>query len=247
MDTTFWGPSGWKLLHSITNNYPTKPNKTQKDTYNLFFNSIKYILPCIYCRRSYTQYLNELPIESYLSSKIKLSEWLYKLHNLVNDKLRKQGLNNNPDPTFDEIHHRYTNYVNEINNSNCINMPGWDFLYCILFNYPIDKNDIEIERQINYIVFFNYLPKVIPFKKAALFIEEYLKENPIKKHINSRDTITKWGYNMEKYVSKNINSKCISFEERCDYIEQYRAGCGGKKDKKPTCRIGNSPTDSTKK
>ncbi len=246
MDTTFWGPDGWKLLHSIAINYPSKPNNTIKNTYKLFFNSLKYVLPCIYCRRSYTEYIALLPIDDYLTSKNKMSEWVYKLHNLVNDKLRNQGLNINPDPSLEEINKRYHNFLDDINNTNCINMPGWNFIYCIIFNYPVNKDDIEFDRLINYIIFFNYLSKVLPFKKAQNHFEKYIQNNPIKESLDTRDSIIKWGYSLEKYVSKNINSNCISFNERCELIEKYRAGCGGKKDIKPTCRLGNSPVASKK-
>jgi len=241
MDTRFWGPDGWKLLHSITIGYPDKPTEVEKETYRLFFNCLKHILPCIYCRRSYTQYIAELPVEGYLGSKKKLVEWLYLLHNKVNDKLRKQGLNPYPDPPLKEIQDRYTNFVKEINAANCINMPGWDFLYCILFNYPEKKHEIETERQINYVIFFNYLPKVLPFPKVKKLLENYLTENPIVKHYSTRDSITKWGYKFELLVSKIISCNCASYDKIENHIELYRAGCGGKKDIKPTCRLGNSP------
>lgn len=241
MDTRFWGPDGWKLLHSIAVSYPCKPSKTEKDTYKLFFNGIRHILPCIYCRRSYTEYISKLPIDGFLNSRKSLSEWLYRIHNMVNDKLRKQGLNNNPDPSFSEIHKRYIKYVKEINASNCINMPGWDFLYSVMFNYPEKKEDIELERYTNYIIFFNYLPHVLPFPKIKDILIEYLKVNNIIDSLQTRDKITKWGYNFEKLVSKHINCNCATFTSRSKQIEFYRAGCGGKKDIKPTCRLGNSP------
>jgi hypothetical protein len=183
-----------------------------------------------------------LPVEGYLASRNKLVEWLYLIHNKVNAKLRDQGLNPYPDPSLKEIYSRYKNYVLEINKANCINMPGWDFLYCILFNYPEKKTDIETERQVNYVVFFNYLPKVLPFPKIKKLLEDHLDKNPIVKYNDSRDNITKWGYMFEKTVSKAISCNCASYNSVENHIELYRAGCGGKKDIKPTCRLGNSPT-----
>ena len=100
MDTRFWGPDGWRLLHSITIGYPEKPSSEDKQLYSVFFKILKYVLPCIYCRRSYEQYINELPIEPFLKNKKSLSEWLYHIHNKVNAKLRGQGLNPNSDPSF---------------------------------------------------------------------------------------------------------------------------------------------------
>ena len=50
MDTTFWGPDAWKLLHSITTKYPSKPTINDKRLYYTFFNTIIYyfIAPFIF-------------------------------------------------------------------------------------------------------------------------------------------------------------------------------------------------------
>ena len=37
MDTRFWGPDGWKLLHSIVEGYPSRPTPENKATYKNFF------------------------------------------------------------------------------------------------------------------------------------------------------------------------------------------------------------------
>jgi len=240
MDTRFWGPDGWKLLHSIVEGYPSKPSKEDKMTYKNFFLTIEHILPCIYCRRSFKQYLGELPLEPYLKNKKMLTEWLYIMHNKVNGKLRKQGLNNNPDPKLVEICTRYKQYVRDINKSNCIGMPGWDFIYSIIFNFPIHKNDIEIERYYQHIVFFKYLAKVLPFKSVKNNYINYINETNFDKILIGRTQFKKWFYKFEKSIKKLIDCKCLKFSDRCDSVEIYRAGCGGKKDKKPTCRVGNS-------
>ena len=39
METTFWGPDGWKFLHLITYLYPDKP--TTMDKYNKLFPKCK--------------------------------------------------------------------------------------------------------------------------------------------------------------------------------------------------------------
>ena len=240
MDTRFWGPDGWKLLHSIVEGYPSKPSISDKETYKNFFKTIEHVLPCIYCRRSFKQYIGEMPIEPYLKNKRSLVKWLYLMHNKVNDKLRKQGLNSNPDPSFDEICRRYRQYVRDINKSNCIGMPGWDFLYSIVFNFPLHKSDIETERFYQHIVFFKYLAKVLPFKSVKKRYNKEIVDTNFIEILQGREKFKKWFYRVEKNVKKLISCRCLKFSERCDRIEIHRAGCGGKKDKKPTCRVGNS-------
>ena len=236
MDTRFWGPDGWKLLHSIVEGYPSKPTKKDKTNYRIFFNSLIYVLPCIYCRNSFKEYLDNLPIDNFLSSKNKLSYWLYLIHNMVNEKLRKQKLHNQRDPSFQEIKTRYKQYVKDINQSKCVNMPGWDFIYTIVFNFPLKGNTLEKIRLKNYILFFKYLDKVLPFKQIKTTYSKIIKNTNMNEVFLGRTILKKWFFNTEKKIKKTINCNCIKYRERCLMIEKYRAGCNGKNDKKPTCR-----------
>lgn len=236
MDTRFWGPDGWKLLHSVVENYPSRPTKVEKDTYKIFINSLKYVLPCIYCRRSLEEYTKKLPVDKHLTNKNSLKKWLYLIHNMVNDKLRKQGLNDNPDPSFEDVSKFYKNYLKEINRGNCVNMPGWDFLYTIVFNYPLKRKDIETIRYTNYILFFTYLAKVLPFLKVREVFEEKIRDTQFVEVLETRHKFKKWFFSLEKSAKEHINDNCMKYTDRCALIENYRAGCGGKNDKKPTCR-----------
>ena len=132
MDTRFWGPSGWKLLHIIAYNYPDNPSLYDKQRYGIFYNNLKYVLPCKYCRISFTNFMEELPVENYIDSKRKLTKWVYLIHNKVNDKLRGQGLLDSTDPSLNEVDKQYE----EMLKTKC-HIPGWHFLYFIAFNYPL--------------------------------------------------------------------------------------------------------------
>ena len=238
MDTRFWGKSGWSFFHSIAYGYPKNPSDKDKEIYKTFFGCIKYVLPCIYCRNSFTEYTEKLSIDNYLNSNETLSKWLYLIHNMVNDKLRSQGFLHENDPSFEEIYHRYKNYVKEVNDSNCINMPGWDFIYCIFFNYPESISELlkESGRLKGYAIFILMLHKVLPFPLAQRIIKNNTMDNEIDLEdlLISRDKLKIFIYNIELNVKNAINCKCISFDEKCNYIEKYRASC-----KKNTCRINN--------
>ena len=103
MDTKSWGPHGWFFLHTITFNYPDDPSEENKYYHKQLFLNFSETLPCKYCRNSYKKFVKELPIEPYLESKKLLAIWLYKIHNKVNDKLRNQGNNVNPNPSFEQV------------------------------------------------------------------------------------------------------------------------------------------------
>ena len=60
MQTTKWGPPGWTFLHIISFNYPLVPTETDKRNYKSFFTHMAKMLPCKYCRESYTQYIKEM-------------------------------------------------------------------------------------------------------------------------------------------------------------------------------------------
>ena len=231
MDTRFWGPSGWNLLHAIAQSYPENPSKSDKSDYQIFFSTLPFVLPCIYCRRSLTDYYKKLPIDGTnsktgqpLDNHGNFNHWLYQIHNLVNDKLRDQGLIKTENPSFREVEGKYPE-------QKC--QQGWDFLYAIVLNYPEIPNLISQPQYQNYYLFLNYLPKVIPKGDLETKLIGFYSQYPIHYFIDNRNLLTKWLYSLERGCS-NCHS---CFSKRCRQIERYRAGCrGNKTDKKPTCR-----------
>jgi hypothetical protein len=238
MDTRFWGPDGWRLLHSVARGYPDEPTSQDRRIYAQFFNSLQHILPCIYCRMSMTQYTRELPLTgSYLDGPRQLSLWIYKIHNRVNAKLRGQGLLKDADPPFNEIWERYTNYVADINEKKCgCDLPGLDFIGCVVFNYPEDESGIELVRMVNYVIFFSSLVEVLPFEPYRSAMKAYMNHHSIYKALDSRVSFKKWLFGAEKEISRRAAKECPGYNDICKRIEEHRAGCGSKKDKKPTCR-----------
>ena len=134
MDTRFWGPSGWRLLHSITFTYNPVSDKV---AVRKVFESLPFVLPCKYCRTSLSSYMKELPLEPALESKSKLSKWLWMIHNKVNDKLKDQGINTKQNPSF----HQVEVFYNELLKRGCsrTDFPGWDFLFSIVDLHPSAK------------------------------------------------------------------------------------------------------------
>lgn len=129
MDTRFWGPSGWRLLHLITFAYEPK---IQKEAVKGVFMTLPYILPCKFCRYSLTEYMEKLPIK--LDSKTTLSHWLYEIHNKVNEKLRGQALTMEEDPSFASVKKVYEERLQ----AGCsqVIFEGWDFLFSVIENHP---------------------------------------------------------------------------------------------------------------
>lgn len=228
MDTRFWGPCGWVLLHGIVNNYSENNNSNKKEEYKLFFNSLPYVLPCIYCRRSLTQYYQELPLtDEILNNKGTLCKWIYDIHNKVNEKLRSQGLNNKKDPSFSSVCKKISK------KDYCKINKCWNFLYSIAMNYPEEKKNISLSVKTQYYHFFYYFMLLFPNNNLSFKMLEYHRQQGLLKNLENREVLLKWLYGIEKILSND----CICYEKRIEKTSKYIAGCNGKNDKKPTCRI----------
>ena len=86
MATIIWGPLFWALMNDISKIYDLYwsqwPNHIQIQM-NQFWIILKNILPCKYCRESYTQFHQQDP------PKFPFKIWVAELHNKVNHKLNK--------------------------------------------------------------------------------------------------------------------------------------------------------------
>lgn len=91
-DPKVWGASFWYMLHLITFAYPDEPNYIQQRGYHDFFVNLQHVIPCLECRKHYSQYIQEHPVTPYLSSKANLIKWLTDIHNKVNQGLGKPTL-----------------------------------------------------------------------------------------------------------------------------------------------------------
>ena len=183
MNTQFWGPSGWRFLHTMANIYPVKPNMTDKLMMRDFMGLIADILPCKYCRASFTKYSQSLNITPYLESDILIQEWLYKMHNKVNGKLRRQGFCTTENPTLESVIAKYDKLGKDTMNRiiNDINYPTsetvsdmieylskmvFDFLGSIIFNYQgyfanCHTNEEKGKIVSSYDKFFNMFPRMV--------------------------------------------------------------------------------------
>jgi len=260
MDTRFWGPSGWRLLHLITFTYePSQAEKVGK-----FFETLPYVLPCKFCRCSLTEYMDEDPVKDALSSRKALTKWLWRIHNKVNDKLRGQGLATaqEPNPPFDTVKKVYEERVDQ----GCIKaeFEGWDFLFSIAENHPFSpssKNSLPMEgcpssseklcfkeknrwnllkpeeRYKKYEEFWLVVGSVLPFQE---WIDAWTHASVKKDQLISRATWIKelWRIRCSMESSLDLVNK-EKFRSLCKRIREHRSGCG-KKPRARTCRRSRS-------
>ena len=90
MLTSVWGPSLWHSLHTISFNYPIRPTQDDKKNYYNFYKNLVHILPCRYCRENYKKNIKTIKLNmSVMKNRFTLSNWLYEIHELVNEMLGK--------------------------------------------------------------------------------------------------------------------------------------------------------------
>ena len=253
MDTRFWGPSGWRLLHLITFTY--EPEK-QKAAVREMFSMLPFVLPCKYCRASFSQYLRQEPLEPALRSRAAFTRWLWKIHNLVNGKLRGQGLLKEPDPPFASVKKVHEERVA----AGCIRteFEGWNFLFSIAENHPFsqgakhstpmpdapavaetpdERNEFNMmkpeERIVYYERFWKSLAGALPFQEwRDAWATCAIRWETLQKRQEWIRELWKVRCCMEKELQL-INHE--EFGSLCKRLANHRSGCGAKKRGK-TCR-----------
>jgi hypothetical protein len=85
-----WGPMLWTFLHMVSLNYPMEPTPETKNNYQQFIKSLAHVLPCRSCRDNMQKHLKCLPLdESALGNRHNFAEWVFGLHNSINQSLGK--------------------------------------------------------------------------------------------------------------------------------------------------------------
>lgn len=227
MDTKFWGPGGWKLLHTISFGVPEKATIKEIEKYRKFYEMIQYILPCEKCRNNYKEHIKEFPIKT-ITTKETCKRWLYNIHNSATNSIRQEERTLGINPEYEMIKDKYEALCKKRISKNS---QIWDFIYTVAYMY---RGDMTEERYNGYIYFYELLGEVIPFIGMKDIYKEHIKRNPIKEWIINYRTLMKWIYEYEKLVYKSIGKEIITFEERINTIENYDKICSNKELKK--CR-----------
>lgn len=86
VSTAIWGPPLWRILHTLSFASPQQLRDAAA-TVIQFLTNLAHILPCKWCRESYTLILDELPNLNTTIASGQLAKWMYQLHARVNNKL----------------------------------------------------------------------------------------------------------------------------------------------------------------
>lgn len=251
MDTRFWGPPAWKLLHTVAAAY--KPTPQSRKRMCAFLEVLPYVLPCKYCRASLTEHYKTLPYDGQaLDSREQLEEWMYMLHNVVNEALRHQGQTIPRPPHLAEIRQQYRERLPQAIAPG--QFPGWDFLFAVAYIYPPQMyetplpdapkcparatdciknrwNFLSSQKRLQYwLKFWRVLPGVLPAPWRFAW------ENAI--------AIAKPSYTCRRAAIASVwrircafeSDKEDPYNEVCDRLMYHSSGCGTAGARARTCR-----------
>lgn len=271
MDTRFWGPSGWLFLHQITFAYDPS-NIQKKNSIEKLFLMLPFVLPCKFCRASLSEYLKNDPLHPALESKDTLTQWLYRIHNQVNGKLRNQGQTVGPDPSFQSVKQFYEDNLA----SGCSKtvFPGWEFLFSVAENHPLSSqarnstpmpdaplrvsgmtmeqlNEFNLmqptERFPLYKKFWLAIADSLPYTEWTTLWKKSAMQAKLFKHLCSRKDLVKtlWKIrcSMENVFELKNRTK---FADLCYSLASHRSGCT-KSVRAITCRKETKRKVSTRK
>lgn len=94
-----WGRHLWDLLHWITFNYCGDDLILQ----NIIILHIPNLIPCKSCKENYLNHIKHYPPD--FTSRITLSKWMVKMHNLTNKLLNKKTM------SYDKVKIKYVSEV----------------------------------------------------------------------------------------------------------------------------------------
>jgi len=106
MPPEVWGPIFWATMHIAAMGFADEPSYAEKRAAKEFYSAMVYMLPCPICRDHFKEILTALPVDTWLDNRTSLSEWVWMVHNQVNQRLQKPTL------TQEEFHKRYREFAN---------------------------------------------------------------------------------------------------------------------------------------
>ncbi len=116
-------------------------------------------------------------------------------------------------------------------------LPGWDFIYSLVFNYPKEQKDLPPGQALAILNFFTYLGKVIPCEEYRKHYNKFVLSDPIQNHLANQDDLLKWLYNINCKINDKINETNPNFDKLCTFYQKFKAGsCKKKNFKGKTCR-----------
>lgn len=239
MDTNIWGPLMWNLIHDVCHSYDvtmkhlplttqgTEQKKELRSHIQTFILSLQYVLPCVWCRKHFREYLAQ---NSFLQDpSFEALRWSHFQHDLVNQSLNKP-LYHNGMYGFETLLKKIQTYGTLTDVDKLFTLFG-----ILAVNLPNKPNDMTSEQKMKgYAQFFNSLSvllstSIIESKNNLLYtIGLFMKEYPMSElNIESNMSLCSYISLMKQKVSMAScqNTTFIQPKEiiqQCSVAEAHR-------------------------
>ena len=267
MDTRFWGPSGWKLLHLVAAD-PSRDSARNRVVLE-WMSLLEYVLPCKYCRTSFHDYLLAQPLDiATVRDPTAFSMWMFTIHNRVNGKLRGQGLLKDRNPDWPTVRDRYTTLHASLCSASSSPLLGWDFMTSVAFATPgarsvstpmpgadglsATSDESELNRfnvlprqvRLRYMArWWALVPSILPcaaWRTAWQSAFGTIGQPPLDR---GRDAVMRWMWRLEEGVCGRL--QCPTPHASCSALERtvgaFESGCSVARRGK-TCRMKKKQT-----
>jgi hypothetical protein len=77
-------------MHIISLGYPESPTDAERAAATSFYQSLAFLIPCPRCREHYAQLIRQIPLAA--NSQRELVEWVWTIHNKVNEQLGRSSV-----------------------------------------------------------------------------------------------------------------------------------------------------------
>ncbi len=136
-----------------------------------------------------------------------------------NRKTRKRGKSNTCSPYSTEDYNSNDGMLTTVWGPS-----QWHFLHTMSFNYPVEPTPQDKKHYLDYIYSLRY---TLPCGKCRANLHKNLKKLPLKmSHMASRDTFSRYVYDLHELINKMLNKKPgPSYEKVRDTYENFRSRC----------------------
>ncbi len=224
-----------------------------------FLEVLPFVLPCKFCRSNLISHYEKLPLEDALDSRDSLSKWMYKIHGLVNEKLRSQGQQVPDDPPFSQVKELYEQRL--AFGCSKTDFPGWEFLFSIVESHPLTQKEQPLPEapprescksekellQWNYLSgnsrfhyvckFWKLLSYVLPFPEWRTIWKEEMKDCCAKTW-ETKQTSLRALWTLRKQIEEKLELlNRTTYHDLCKTLRYYKSGCAYKQNRNTrTCR-----------
>ena len=100
----------------------------------------------------------------------------------------------------------------------------WHYLHTISFNYPVNPSINDKKKYKEFILNLKY---TLPCKYCRINLKNNFKIQPLENcHLKSRDTFSRYIYNLHELVNKMLNKKSgLSYCQVKERYEHFRSRC----------------------